>query len=127
MSGDERESGGGVFHVGQVTGGTVAFGARSEAHHHEAPQGVPVGDETTRALLDAVRGLRSELSALAATDATALAERELAAVEGEITETGGASPDRLRRLHELVASGAAGIGALASAATVAESAARLLG
>jgi len=122
--GGEEQSGGGVFHVGRVTGGTVAFGAHSQAHHHEAPA---APDERLDALLEAVSALRNELGALAATDTTAEAGRELAAVEEEITATGAVEESRLRRLHELVTSGAAGIGALASAGAFAESAMRLLG
>jgi hypothetical protein len=122
----EEQLGGGVFHVGRVTGGTVAFGPHSQAHHHEAPRGPAALDETLSALLEAVRGLRNELGALAVTDTTAEAGRELAAVEDEIAGTGAVDGGRLRRLHELVVSGSAGIGALASAGAFAESAMRLL-
>ena len=128
MSAEQGSGGnGGTFHVGSVTGGAVSFGAHSKAVYHEAPQGGPALDEATAALLEAVRGLRGELSALAASDATQEAGRELAAAEEEITATGRTGADRLRRLRELAAPGATAVGALASAATVAQAAAQLLG
>lgn len=123
MSGEDYR-GGDVFHVGQVHGGAVAFGAHSQAHHHTAPQSGAVPQEATGQLLEALRRLLDDLPA-GTVDTPA--GRELAALEGEITESGGATPDRLRRVRALVSSGAQGMGALASAAAVAESVSHLLG
>ncbi|MFI1964102.1 hypothetical protein ACH429_08190 [Streptomyces pathocidini] len=123
---EEQQQGGGVFHVGQVSGGAVSFGAHSQAHYHEGAKG-PQPDETTAKLLEAVSALKRDLAALAASEATQEAGRELAETEREIAGTGRVTPDRLHRLGELLAPGASAVGLLASAATVAQVVAQLLG
>ncbi|MGW8380681.1 hypothetical protein [Streptomyces sp. ODS28] len=113
------------YAVGNISGGAVALGPGSSAVVNEAAG--PGPDEDTRALLEAVRALRGELAVLARSAATEEAERELSAAEREIDGTGRAAPGRLRRLRELTAPGVTAVGALASAATVAQAAAQLLG
>jgi hypothetical protein len=122
----QPNSGGDSYLVQSVSGGAVSLGPGSTATNYAGTAG-PALDETTAALLAAVRALGGELAGLAASDATQEARRELAETEREITETGRATPDRLRRLGELVAPGATVLGLLASAATVAQAVGQLLG
>ncbi|WP_181766094.1 hypothetical protein [Streptomyces albidus (ex Kaewkla and Franco 2022)] len=130
---EEQETGtvggGGAVHIGSISGGSVATGrhgrATSTSYTYNSPP--QQTDEATLALLEAVRALRADMSVLAASDETRGVDGELGEIEGEIARTGRTDPTRLARLRERLESGASAIGLLASAATVAQAAAQVLG
>ncbi|MFC4492713.1 hypothetical protein ACFPA8_00995 [Streptomyces ovatisporus] len=121
------EAGGGAVHIGSMSGGAIATGryGRATSYTYSAPP--PQTDEATRVLLDAVRTLRTHMEVLAATDETREVDGELDEIEGEITRTGRADRGRLARLRERLESGSTAVGALASAVTVVQAAAGVLG
>lgn len=119
-------AGGGAVHIGSMSGGAIATGGYGRAVSH-VHHGGPAQDEATAALLEAVRKLRTDMRVLAATDDTRAVDGELGEIEGEITRTGRAGPDRLSRLRTLLETGGTAAGALASAAAVVEAAAGVLG
>ncbi|HEV7625575.1 MAG TPA: hypothetical protein VGO89_03665, partial [Streptomyces sp.] len=64
--------GGGAVHIGSMSGGAVATGRHGKATstsytYNSPPQQT---DEATRALLEAVRALRTDMGVLAATEET---------------------------------------------------------
>lgn len=121
--------GGGSVNIGTMSGGAVATGrhgsATSTSYTYNSPP--QQTDEATLALLEAVRALRADVGALAASDDTRGVSGELDEIEGEITRTGRADPTRVSRLRQLLESGASAVGLLASAAAVVQAAAQVLG
>jgi hypothetical protein len=67
------------------------------------------------------------MEVFAASDETRDVGGELDRIEGEITRTGQADRGRLERLRERLESGSTAVGALASAATVVQAVAGVLG
>ncbi|MGH3325999.1 MAG: hypothetical protein ACRDOV_16460 [Streptomyces sp.] len=129
---DEHDAGagaGGGVHIGSMSGGAIATGKHGQASSTSYTYNAPPQqtDEATCALLEAVRALRTDMRVLAATDETRDVDGELGEVEGEITRTGRADPGRLARLRDRLEAGATAIGLLASAATVVQAAAQVLG
>lgn len=118
---------GGSVHITSMSGGAISTGSHGSATSYSYTAPPPQTDESVRALLEAVRTLRADMRVLAATDETRDVEGQLADVEGAITRAGHADPDRLARLRDRLSSGATAIGALASAATVVQTIAQILG
>ena len=128
QSGDgPAEAAGGAVHIGSMSGGAIATGRHGRATSYTGSAPPPQTDEATRALLEAVRTLRTQMELLAADDDTRDVDGELNEIEGEITRTGRADRGRLARLRERLESGSTVVGALASAATVVQAAAGVLG
>lgn len=123
----EAGGGGGPVHIGSMSGGSIATGRHGQATSYTFNTPPQQTDEATRALLEAVRALRTDMRVLAPTDETRDVDGQLDEIEGEITRTGRADPGRLARLRERLESGATAIGALASAMTVVQTAAGVLG
>lgn len=115
----------GPVNISGVSGGAISIGAHSQAvSYNQAP---PQTDEATLALLQAVRALRTELRALRTTDETTAVDGELEEIEDEITRTGQAGSGRLAALRDRLETGAGVVGLLASATTVAQAVAQVLG
>jgi hypothetical protein len=125
--GPGQRAGGGAVHIGSMSGGAIATGSHGRATSHTRQGGPASADEATAALLEAVRALRADMRVLAANDDTRAVDGELDEIEGEITRTGRADRGRLDRLRERLQSGSTAVGALASAVTVAQAAAGVLG
>ncbi|SCK15648.1 hypothetical protein H181DRAFT_01056 [Streptomyces sp. WMMB 714] len=121
------EAAGGSVHIGSMSGGAIATGRYGQATSHTYAAPPPQTDEATRAVLDAVRDLRRQMEVFAASDETRDVGGELDRIEGEITRTGRADRGRLERLRERLESGSTAVGALASAATVVQAVAGVLG
>ncbi|MFF7728377.1 hypothetical protein [Streptomyces sp. NPDC008001] len=115
--------GNGGIAVGELSGGAVAAGR--EARALDASRDQPA---VTPELLEAVTKLRGQLARLVRTegDGVDAVDGELEGLEAEARRTGRAQRGRLVRLRALLSSGATAAGGLASAATVAEAAGRLL-
>lgn len=71
--------------VDRITRSAVNFGDHGTANYHEAPPAAGA-DETTVALLEAVRTLRDHLRLLTETDDTTGLDGELAVVQGRSRE-----------------------------------------
>ncbi|WP_406172860.1 hypothetical protein [Streptomyces sp. NBC_00996] len=112
--------------VDRINRSAVNFGDHGSAAYHEAPRAT-AADETTAALLDAVRTLREHLRLLTETDATTGLDGELAVVQGEIERTGRADPARLGRLRMRLETAAVAVAGLASTAAVVQVIAQLAG
>ncbi|GGX85314.1 hypothetical protein [Streptomyces hiroshimensis] len=115
--------GDGGIAVGELSGGSVAAGRQARAVD-SARDALAVTPE----LLEAVAALRRQLPLLvrAEGDGVDAVGDELAGLEDEARRTGRTQRGRLVRLRALLSSGATAAGGLASAATVAEAAGRLL-
>ncbi|WP_058045891.1 hypothetical protein [Streptomyces roseifaciens] len=109
--------------VGELSGGAVAAGRQARAVD-SSREVLAVPPE----LLEAVAELRRQLPLLvrAEGDGVDAVGDELAGLEDEARRTGCTQRGRLVRLRALLSSGATAAGGLASAATVAEAAGRLL-
>ncbi|MFF3583542.1 hypothetical protein [Streptomyces mirabilis] len=112
--------------VDRITRSAVNFGDHGTANYHEAPPAAGA-DETTVALLEAVRTLRDHLRLLTETDDTTGLDGELAVVQGEIERSGQADPARLGRLRMRLETAAAAVAGLASTAAVVQVIAQLAG
>ncbi|QLE73577.1 hypothetical protein FGW37_20100 [Streptomyces rectiverticillatus] len=109
--------------VGELSGGAVAAGRQARAVD-SSREALAVPPE----LLEAVAELRRQLPLLvrAEGDGVDAVGDELAGLEDEARRTGRTHRGRLVRLRALLSSGTTAAGGLASAATVAEAAGRLL-
>lgn len=126
-AGRESGGGGGPVNIGSMSGGAIATGAHGRAVSYGHPAPPPQTDEATLALLQAVRALRADLRVLTASDETAAVDGELDEIEGEITRTGQAGSGRVSALRDRLRTGASAVGLLASATTVVQAAAQVLG
>ncbi|MGK5631479.1 hypothetical protein [Streptomyces sp. URMC 123] len=114
------QAGPGGVSVGWLSDGAVVAGPDARAVD-AAPLPVPAE------LLTAVRDLRGDLRLLAPTEETAEVDTALAEVEEEIDGTGRAERWRLEWLRDRLSAGATAAAGLASAVTVAQGIAQLLG
>ncbi len=101
------------------------FGDHGTANYHEAPPAAGA-DETTVALLEAVRTLRDHLRLLTETDDTTGLYGELAVVQGEIERTGQADPRGSAGCGCAWKTAAAAVAGLASTAAVVQVIAQLV-
>ncbi|QIY97821.2 hypothetical protein HEP87_32400 [Streptomyces sp. S1D4-11] len=113
--------------VDRITRSAVNFGDHGTANYHEAPPAAGA-DETTVALLEAVRTLREHLRLLTQTDDTTGLDGELAVVQGGDREIGPGGPGAARlRLRMRLETAAAAVAGLASTAAVVQVIAQLAG
>jgi hypothetical protein len=125
VAADEEAPGGTQnIHIGTAKG-AFAFGARSVANNYEAPRQELAAEQ--KELLQVVRQLREELRAFARNSETDELTRQLDETQGEIQNTGEASPGRLTRLRQALQDAAAAVGLAASGAAVTQAVAALLG
>ncbi|WP_246100997.1 hypothetical protein [Streptomyces cyaneus] len=130
MAADEQTPGGdgrgGVqnIHIGTAKG-AFAFGAHGVANNYEAARPALAAEQEE--LLQVVRQLREELRSFARSPETDELTRQLDDTQGEIQNTGEASPGRLTRLRQALQDAATAVGLAASGAAVTQAVAALLG
>lgn len=115
----------GAITIGVMSGGAVASGTGARAVDASQRQTAPEG--AAGELLEAVRELREHLRILTPSDDVRTVDGELAQVEEELTDTGGADRGRLARLRERLELGSTAAAGLASAAGVAQAIGQMLG
>ncbi|MDC0766014.1 hypothetical protein [Streptomyces sp. HD] len=126
MAADEEKPGSGSqhIHIGSAKG-AFAFGGNSVANNYEAPPQQPTDEQ--QQLLQLVGQLREELRSFAVSPETSRLTDRLDETQGEIQNTGEASPSSLTRLRQALQDAATAVGLAASGAAVAQAVTALLG
>lgn len=103
--------------IGDVSGSTFAVGNHADVRSYHGS--APAHDEDTERLLAALQELRADLARTRTTPESDELDGALADAEDEITRTGSAGENRLRRLRELLADAVSLTTVLTSAASLA--------